>query len=73
MQNQFVITIDNNIQPSYALDFFRKINFVKSIRQKKLNKKEIEEDSTCETMLLSEKSLAEDWLSDEDNRWDEVL
>ncbi len=33
----------------------------------------IEEDSTYETMLLSEKSLAEDWLSDEDNRWDEVL
>jgi hypothetical protein len=33
----------------------------------------IQEDSTYETMLLSEKGLAEDWLSDEDNRWDEVL
>lgn len=33
----------------------------------------IEDDSTYENMLLSEKSLEEDWLSDEDNRWDEVL
>lgn len=32
-----------------------------------------EEGSTYETMLLSEKSLAKDWLSNEDNRWDEVL
>jgi len=32
-----------------------------------------EEEITNETSLLSEKSLAEDWLSDEDNRWDEVL
>jgi hypothetical protein len=36
-------------------------------------KEVIEEDSTYETMLLSEKNLAKDWLSDEDNRWDEVL
>lgn len=33
----------------------------------------IEDDSTYDNMLLSEKSLEEDWLSDEDNRWDEVL
>jgi hypothetical protein len=32
-----------------------------------------EEESTYETMILAEKSLAEDWLSDEDTRWDEVL
>ncbi len=57
------------------------INHVKSrfadiqIKEKKSKSKEniTEEDSTGETMLLSEKSLAEDWLSDEDNRWDEVL
>jgi len=57
------------------------INHVKSkfadiqIKEKKSKTKEntIEEDSTYEAMLLSEKSLAEDWLSDEDNRWDEVL
>jgi hypothetical protein len=57
------------------------INHVKSqfadiqIREKKSKAKEnlIEEDSTFETMLLSENSLAKDWLSEEDNRWDEVL
>ena len=43
------------------------------IKEKKTNKDGTEEDSTYETMLLSEKNLAEDWLSDEDNRWDEVL
>lgn len=44
------------------------------IKEKKSKYKDIpEEDSTYETMLLSENSLAEDWLSDEDNRWDEVL
>lgn len=28
---------------------------------------------TDESMLLSEISLKEDWLSDEDNQWDKVL
>ena len=32
-----------------------------------------EYDDAYEIMLLSEENLAEDWLSDEDNRWDEVL
>jgi len=56
------------------------INHVKSkfadiqIKEKKSKIKEVvKEDSAYETMLLSEKSLAEDWLSDEDNRWDKVL
>ena len=31
------------------------------------------DDDTLEVMLLSEPGLAEDWLSDEDKRWDEVL
>ena len=39
----------------------------------KTKKDDFEDDSTYESMLLSEKSLAEDWLSDEDNKWDEVL
>ena len=35
---------------------------------------EVSDDSgDYETMLLSEKSLSEDWLSDDDNRWGEVL
>jgi predicted transport protein len=45
------------------------------IKEKKLkvNEDMIKEDSDYEIMVLSEKSLAEDWLSDEDKRWDNVL
>ncbi|MDA3818391.1 MAG: hypothetical protein PF486_13490 [Prolixibacteraceae bacterium] len=32
-----------------------------------------EEGSAYETMLLSEESLAKDWLSEEDGKWDDVL
>jgi len=32
-----------------------------------------EEDDSHDTLLLSEKSLAEDWLSKEDSRWDKLL
>ncbi len=32
-----------------------------------------EDDVISDTSLLSEKSLAEDWLSDEDDKWDNVL
>ena len=70
---QIVIDIPDN----KYLDF---INFIKGkftdiqIKENKPKIKEVnEEGSTYETMLLSEKSLAEDWLSDEDNRWDDVL
>ena len=57
------------------------INFVKSkfagiqIKEKKSKSQKdiIKDDDTYEVMLLSEESLADDWLSDEDNRWDEVL
>ncbi len=56
------------------------INMVKNkftdiqIKEKRSQTKEVfNEDNAYETMLLSEKSLAEDWFSEEDNRWDEVL
>jgi hypothetical protein len=32
-----------------------------------------ENEGVYEISLLSEKSLAEDWLSEKDERWDEVL
>jgi hypothetical protein len=32
-----------------------------------------EKEGVYEISLLSEKSLEEDWLSEEDERWDEVL
>ncbi len=56
------------------------INYIKSkftdiqIEDKNVKtKKGTDDNSSYEIMLLSEKSLAEDWLSDEDCRWDEVL
>lgn len=42
-------------------------------KKSKVNEDMIIEDSDYEIMVLSEKSLAEDWLSDEDKRWDDVL
>lgn len=70
---QVVINIPDNRYLAF-------INHVKSkftdiqIKEKKSKTKDVvREGSTYETTLLSEKGLAEDWLSDEDNRWDEVL
>ena len=69
MQNQFVITIDNKVTPDYALNFLKKVSFIKAIKPKKEKTK----SGIDEVTLMSEKSLAEDWLSDEDDRWDKVL
>jgi len=71
---QVVITIPDNKYLAF-------INHIKSrfadieIRDRKLKDEEslMEDDNDRGTILLSEKSLAEDWLSDEDNRWDQVL
>ncbi len=69
-----VIDIPDNKYLAFIKHIRNKFTDIK-IKEKKSKAKEniIDEDSTYETMLLSEKSLAEDWLSDEDNRWDEVL
>lgn len=71
---QVVLNIPDNKYLSFISHVKSKFADIQ-IKEKKSKAKEntIEEDSTYETMLLSEKSLAEDWLSDEDNRWDEVL
>jgi hypothetical protein len=42
-------------------------------KKSKVNEDMIIEDNDYEIMVLSEKSLAEDWLSEEDNMWDNVL
>ncbi len=71
MQQQFVITIDNRVTPDFALNFLKSVTFIKSIKPKKDNgktKADIEE-----VTLMAQESLAEEWLSDEDNRWDKVL
>ncbi len=71
MQNQFVITIDSKVTPDFALSFLKNVNFIKTIEpQKEKGKTKADID---EVTLLAEKSLAEEWLSEEDNRWDKVL
>ncbi|MCF8309384.1 MAG: hypothetical protein K9I68_10280 [Bacteroidales bacterium] len=70
------------------LDFFKELirnfDFIQLKEEKKDdikeetplkdNRNEVNEDSQdYQTALLSEKGLAEDWLSEEDERWDQVL
>ena len=71
MQNQFLITIDSKVTPDFAINFLKNINFIKTIEPRKGKGKAIADID--EVTLISEISLAEEWLSDEDNRWDKVL
>ncbi|OFX27432.1 MAG: hypothetical protein A2033_03220 [Bacteroidetes bacterium GWA2_31_9] len=71
MQNQFIITIDNNVSQDFVLNFFKNINFIKSIKLK--SEKKDTKININESTLLSEISLKEEWLSEEDNQWDKVL
>jgi len=69
MKNQFVITIDSKVSSDFAINFLKNVNFIKSIKPKKEKEKPVIDEVT----LMSEKSLAEDWLSNEDDQWDKVL
>jgi hypothetical protein len=70
---QVILNIPDNKYLAFISHIKSKFADIQIKEKKSKTKDGIEEDSTYETMLLSEKSLAEDWLSDEDNRWDEVL
>ncbi|MFH1004680.1 MAG: hypothetical protein V1781_04175 [Bacteroidota bacterium] len=65
---QIIITLDDKVTPIYAFDFFKRINFIRDIVFKKVKKQNIDD-----VTLFAEKSLADEWLSDEDNRWDKLL
>ena len=71
---QVVLNIPDNKYLAFINFIKRKFTDIR-IEEKKssLNDDVLEEDNAFETALLSEKSLAEDWLSDEDSRWDELL
>jgi len=71
MQHQFVITIDDHVSKDFALDFLKNVNFIKSIKQRKQKGEKVSE--VDEVTLMSQQALAEEWLSDEDNRWDNLL
>jgi hypothetical protein len=51
----------------------RKFSNIQIKEKKSSDNSYTEDEIPNETYLLSEKSLAEDWLSDEDDKWDEVL
>lgn len=71
MQNQFVITIDSKVTRDFAINFLKNVSFIKSIKSKReKGKAEIDIE---EVTLMAERSLSEEWLSEEDNRWDKVL
>lgn len=70
---QVILNIPDNKYLAFINHIKSKFAYIQIKEKKNKTKDGIEEDSIYETMLLSEKSLAEDWLSDEDNRWDEVL
>ena len=71
MKNQFVITIDDHVSRDFALSFLKNVNFIKSIKYQ--DEKGHEDLNIDEVTLMSEQALSEDWLSDEDNRWDKLL
>jgi hypothetical protein len=68
MQHQFVITIDEHTTKEFALNFLRNVNFIKTVKPQKDEIPEIDEVSQ-----MCEKALGEEWLSEEDNRWDKLL
>ena len=71
MQHQFLITIDDRVSKDFAIDFLKSVNFIKSIRTK--NQKNYKDLEVDEVTLISQQVLEEDWLSEEDDRWDKVL
>jgi uncharacterized protein YlbG (UPF0298 family) len=70
MGQDIIIKLKDNTDLQYALNFLKHIDFVKKVDSSHINEYEIEKNYPY---VASEKSLAEDWLSEEDDRWDELL
>ena len=72
---QIVINIPENIYSSFIDHIKRKFANIqiKEHQSTLKSKSTIDYNNSMEISLLSEDSLAEDWLTDEDNRWDKVL
>jgi len=71
MENQIIITIDSKVNTDFAVNFLKSVNFIKTIKLRK--EKSSAKNAVEEVTLMAEKSLSEEWLSEEDNRWDKVL
>lgn len=71
---QLVINIPENKYIAFIKHIKSKFADIQIKEKKSKTNEDVNtEDTDYEIMLLSEKSLAEDWLSDEDSRWDNVL
>lgn len=71
---QIVLNIPDSKYAAFINHIRSKFSYIQ-IKENKVKYKEsiTKEDDDSEILLLSEKGLSEDWLSNEDNRWDEVL
>ena len=63
------ITINSEKETSFFLTLLNKFDFINSVRIAKKPDRKRPDAIT----LLSEKSLAEEWNSKEDERWDKIL
>ena len=70
MSRDIIIKLKENTDIEYALKFFKHIDFIKNVDFLMFNEKELEKNYSY---IVSEKSLAEDWSSEEDERWDNLL
>ena len=72
---QITIGIPENIYLSFIDHIKRKFANIQIKEHHSTSKSNriIDYNDSMEISLLSEDSLAEDWLTDEDNRWDKVL
>jgi len=63
----FIVTTSNEDSENVQKNL-NKIRGIKSVRKRKVGKKKSLSD-----VLVSESSLAKDWLSKEDDRWDKIF
>ncbi len=70
MAQDIIIKLKENTDLEYALKFLKHIDFVKKVDSSNISEYEIEKNHL---FIASEKSLAEDWLGEDDDRWDDVL
>ena len=70
---QIIINIPDADYRSFIKYIKRKFTGIHIEENKSGNKNAYPDSSSDDVLIFSEKSLAEDWLSDEDNRWDDVL
>ncbi len=70
---QVVLNIPDNKYLDFIEHMRNKFAYIQIKEKKQITNELFEEEGTYDTLPLSEKSLEEDWLTEEDTRWDKVL